>query len=126
MSRLPQAETDRRGTALVVDDDPIVRRFISSVLALRGFEVLEAPDAAQALVAFQASGSAVDLVVTDFRMPGMNGCELARMLLVARPSLTVLLVSGSHPESAESLPFLQKPFAPAGLLDALRRILPDR
>ena len=98
----------------------------SSVLRFSGFDVLEAPDAAQALLAFQASGSAVDLVITDFQMPGMNGCELAQMLLAARPSLPVLLVSGYHPESTASLPFLQKPFAPASLLAALHRILEDR
>jgi two-component system, cell cycle response regulator CpdR len=125
MSTHPQEQTKRQCRALVVDDDPAVRRFISSVLRITGFDVLEAPDAAEALVAFQASGCAVDLVITDCRMPGMNGCELARMLLAARPSLRVLLVSGSHPESTASLHFLQKPFAPASLLDALRRRLAD-
>ena len=58
MNQLLQAQTDRVGKALVVDDDPIVRRFISSVLGFEGFEVLEAPDAAQALIAFQTGASA--------------------------------------------------------------------
>jgi len=126
MSTLPQAQTDRLVKALVVDDDPIVRRFISSVLGLSGFKVLEAPNAAQALIAFQASGTGVDLVITDVRMPGMNGCDLARMLIAERPSLPVLLVSGAHSESTASFPFLQKPFTAASLLDALQCMLPGR
>ena len=112
--------------ALVVDDDPIVRRFISAVLRMSGFQVLEAPDATQALVVFQAGGSAVDLVITDVQMPGMNGCDLARKLLAAQPNLPILLVSGSHSESPASLPFLQKPFTPARLLHALQGMLTDR
>ena len=126
MNQLLQAQTDRVGKALVVDDDPIVRRFISSVLGFEGFEVLEAPDAAQALIAFQAGGCEVDFVITDIRMPGMNGCDLARMLLAERPGLPVLLVAGAHSESTASLPFLQKPFTAARLLDALRWILAGR
>src|SRR5207302_10372185 len=66
MSVLTQAQTDR-GKALVVDDDPIVRRFISAVLRMSGFQVLEANDAIQALVVFQAGGSAVNLVITDVK-----------------------------------------------------------
>ena len=116
----------------MIDDDPIVRRFISSVLGASGFEVLEATDAKQALVAFYAVGSAVDLVITDIRMPGIDGCELARMLLATDRTLPILLVSGSHSESAASFPFLQKPFTSALLLHALRemlasqRVLPGR
>ena len=49
-------------------------------------------------------------VITDIRMPGMNGCDLARMLLAERPSLAVLLVSGLHSGSTARSPFLQKPF----------------
>jgi len=94
MGKLLQARTDRAGKALVVDDDPIVRTFICSVLGFSGIDVLEAPDAAQALIAFQAGGCEVDFVITDIWMPGMNGCDLARMLLAGRPSLAVLLVSG--------------------------------
>jgi len=120
MSTFTQAPTDRAGKALVVDDDPIVRRFIAAVLRGEGFEVVDAPDAEQALIAFEACGSIVDLVITDIKMPGMSGCELARLLLAAHPTLPILLVSGSYSESPASLPRLQKPFTPAGLLDALQ------
>src|SRR5258705_156549 len=112
MSILTQAPTDRAGKVLVVDDDPIVRRFISTVLGGTGFEVIEAPDAEKALIAVEAGGFAVDLVITDVKMPGMDGCELARRLLGAHPTLAILLVSGSHSESPAGLPFLQKPFTP--------------
>ncbi len=120
-----QALTDRAGKVLVVDDDPIVRGLITAVLGGTGFEVIEAPDAEQALIAFAAGGSAVDLVITDVKMPGMSGCELARMLLAAHPTLPILLVSGSRSESPTSLPLLQKPFTPSRLLDAIRWTLAE-
>ena len=63
-----------------------------------GFEVIEAPDAEQALIAFESGGPAVDVVITDVKMPGMSGCELARMLVAVHPTLPILLVSGSHSE----------------------------
>jgi CheY-like chemotaxis protein len=88
--------------------------------------VIEAPDAEQALIAFEAGGPAVDLVITDVKMPGMSGCELARMVVAAHPTLPILLVSGSHSESPASLPLLQKPFTPSRLLDALRSTLAER
>ena len=102
----------------MVDDDPIVRTFICSVLGFSGIDVLEAPDAAQALIAFQTGASA--WVSSSLKF----GCRderlrSARMLLAERPSLAVLLVSGLHSESTARSPFLQKPFTAARLLDAL-------
>jgi DNA-binding response OmpR family regulator len=126
MTTLTPAQTDRALKVLVVDDDPGVRGFISGILGRTGFEVIEAPDAEQALIAFEAGGSAVDLVVTDVKMPGMSGCDLARMLLAAHPTLPILLVSGSHSESPTSLPLLQKPFTPSRLLAALWWTLAER
>ena len=111
------------GKILVVDDDPIVRRFMSVVLSSRGFEVLEATNALEALLAFYAGGSAVDLVITDVQMLGLSGYDLARMLIGASPSLPVLLVSGSKSESAAEFPFLQKPFTSPVLLEAVRQIM---
>jgi len=126
MRPLTQSQPDRVGKALIVDDEPIVRRYISAVLRMSGFEVLEAAGAAQALVAFQASGSDVDLVITDIQMPEMNGCDLAQMLLATHPNLPILLISGSHAASPASLPFLQKPFTSASLLGALQAMLGAR
>ena len=111
------------GKILVVDDDPIVRRFMSVALSSRGFEVIEATNALEALLAFYAGGSAVDLVITDVQMLGISGYDLARMLIGASPSLPVLLVSGSKTESAAEFPFLQKPFTSPVLLEAVRQIM---
>jgi CheY-like chemotaxis protein len=126
MSELQQSHADREGKALVVDDDPMVRRFISAVLRTSGFEVLEAADATEAMVVFQAGESSLDLVITDVEMPEMNGCELARMLLATHPHLPILLVSGAHSEPPEPFPFLQKPFTPDRLRDTLQKMLGAR
>ena len=109
-----------------MDDDPMVRRFISTVLRMSGFEVLEAADAIEAMAVFQAGGSSVDLVITDVQMPEMNGYDLARMLLATHPNLPILLVSGADSEPPEPLPFLQKPFTPARLRDAVQEMLGAR
>ncbi len=78
----------------------------------RGFTVLEAADAAEALRLFKAN-AAIDLVLTDVRMPGdMDGVALTREIKKSRPDLPVVIVSGHLPpdEAYEADHFLQKPF----------------
>jgi len=118
MGKLLQARTDRAGKALVVDDDPIVRRFICSVLGFSGIDVLEAPDAAQALIAFQTGASA--WVSSSLKF----GCRDERLRSDANASRGASEPCGPaglelDSGSTASLPFLQKPFTAARLLDAL-------
>jgi signal transduction histidine kinase/ActR/RegA family two-component response regulator len=79
---------------LVVDDDPAVRRTVSSLLRRQQFETDEANSAEEALARLTESPTRFDLVVSDVRMPGMNGCDLALALRAMHPTLPVLLVSG--------------------------------
>jgi CheY-like chemotaxis protein len=101
----------RRGTALLVDDEEAVRLSTTELLEDLGYEVLEAASAEEALGVVQ-NGAPLDLVITDHLMPGMTGSDLARSLRELRPGVPVLIISGyAESEGIEpDLPRLTKPF----------------
>jgi DNA-binding NarL/FixJ family response regulator len=79
-------------TVVVVDDHPSFRRCASALLAAEGFEVVgEAADGASALSAAELLEP--DFVVLDIQLPDIDGFEVARRLLAARPELPIILVS---------------------------------
>jgi CheY-like chemotaxis protein len=110
----------RKGTALLVDDEEVVRLSTADMLTELGYEVVEATSAEQALRCLEG-GLKPDLVVTDHLMPGMNGTELARVIRSRQPDTPVLLVSGyvEGDEIAPDLPRLTKPFRSADLVASL-------
>jgi CheY-like chemotaxis protein len=115
---------------LVAEDDPVVRTMIHRLLRDAGFEVRTAKHGDEALgMALRASGE-FDLVVTDVRMPVMDGLELARRLRERWPGLPVLYISGYDVElsagsrrggNRQSL--LRKPFDLDELLREVTRLL---
>jgi CheY-like chemotaxis protein len=108
------------GTALLVDDEELVRATTSDMLADLGYEVVEAASAEEALKALN-EGLRIDLLVTDHLMPGMTGVDLARRVREQRPGTPVLIVSGyAEAEAiAPDLPRLTKPFRQAEMAVAL-------
>ncbi len=78
---------------LVIDDDPDVLEATCETLQAMGFEVVPAPNASEGLQILSADRS-IDLAVTDFSMPGMNGIEFIRLARLSRPNLPCLLVTG--------------------------------
>jgi CheY-like chemotaxis protein len=116
--------TDGLGTALLVDDEELVRMSTADMLLDLGYEVVEANSAEDALRLI-SGGLRPDLLVTDHLMPGMSGVELARALRSDRPQLPVLIVSGyAEAESiAPEIPRLTKPFRNAELAVSLTAIL---
>ena len=81
------------GRALLVDDEELVRASTAHMLTQLGYRVVEAASAAEALT-FLRDSDGIDLLVTDYLMPGMNGSELARLARATNPGLKILLVSG--------------------------------
>lgn len=114
---------------LVVDDDDGARAAMQRVFEQRGFSVLVADDAADALRVLERTHLPVDLLVTDVQMPGMPGDALVTRVRECWPELPVLFVSG-EPEYA-TLPelaggrcrFLLKPFGPSELLESVQAVL---
>jgi CheY-like chemotaxis protein len=103
--------------ALVVDDEPLVRRLTLEMLADAGFGVLEAGGAAQAMQLLE-SHEGIALIVSDINMPGQDGVSFAAAARALRPGVAVLLVSG-NPRPGGVHCFVAKPFTCASLLRAV-------
>jgi CheY-like chemotaxis protein len=116
------------GTILVVDDQANLRTTLRALLNDLGYEVLLAPEGAEALRVLDANRSAVIAVLLDLTMPGMSGPETLDALRVRAPGLPVILTSGfSAKDSAAARTadaFLQKPFGEEELSRALAQVLP--
>lgn len=116
----------RNRTILVVEDEAVIRYILHIVLKRMGYVVLEACDGAEGLTVWRKSNDRIDLVITDVRMPRMDGPEMVRHLQAERPDLKALLISGY---SAESVPndlmmdFLHKPFLPAAIEQKVQEML---
>lgn len=121
------AESSRRATLLVVEDEDVLRASICRMLRAHGYEVLEAGDGAGALrLLEEPSASQVELVLTDLRMPVMDGRQLASTLARLRPSLPIVFMSGYTAQLMDMklvsphLAVLAKPFREADLIAAVR------
>jgi CheY-like chemotaxis protein len=129
----PEPETARRGgheTVLLVEDEAQVRYLASQVLRQHGYRVLEASSGPEALALSRDHPAPIHLLLTDVVMPEMSGPQLAQRLVLDRPGLEVLFMSGypkdALPElagSARADPLLTKPFAPAALVEAVQERL---
>jgi PAS domain S-box-containing protein len=97
--------------ALVVEDDPFVRRMAARGLIEAGYVALEAEHGRAALELIRNHTGRLDVVVTDIGMPEMDGYELARRLQEERPGLPIVFMSG-YGDVDPVRPLLQKPFAP--------------
>jgi EAL domain-containing protein (putative c-di-GMP-specific phosphodiesterase class I) len=113
------------GRVLVVDDDPDILIFVREVLTHSGFEVHTAGDGRHAVD--RVAQGAFDAVVSDIRMPGMDGLELLRTVRRHRPDLPVILMTatpdvGTAMEACEfgALRYLLKPLSPPAVEAAVR------
>jgi CheY-like chemotaxis protein len=89
-----QAASPRKGAVvLLVDDDDAVRQVTAGMLADLGYGIVEAGSGGAALEALERS-AAVDLVLLDFAMPGMNGADVAREIRARRPDLPIVFATG--------------------------------
>ena len=112
-------------TVLLCDDDDEVRRFVSELLKSNGYIVLEASSAGAALRILEER-AAVDLLIVDYAMPGINGLEIIRQARHRRPILKTLLITGDAGavcNGVAGVPLLRKPFGPAEFLQIVAEIL---
>lgn len=122
------APMGRPRTVLVVDDEPALRRIAGRLLERAGFRIVAAASAEEALRVLASGEFDVDVLVTDLAMPGLSGADLARAVRELDPELPIVYVSGHFDHAAfdgiQDLPagiYLAKPFAPAALIEAVRR-----
>jgi DNA-binding response OmpR family regulator len=110
--------TDR--IALVVDDEPSIRRYLSMILQQEDFRSIEAEDGAHALQIMQEHGESVGLIVSDVQMPHCDGISFAQAVKKAYPEIPIILVSGRGQPTEKFDGFVEKPFHAGELLEAVR------
>ncbi|MFW2545123.1 ATP-binding protein [Primorskyibacter sp. 2E107] len=118
------------GVVLLVEDEAPVRAFAARALRLRGYTVIEAETAEEALATLEDENLAVDIFVTDVVMPGMDGPSWVREARKTRPDVSVVFVSGyaedAFGEGREEIPnsvFLPKPFSLTDLTETVHQQL---
>lgn len=116
---------------LLVDDEAAVRSTTRRLLERRAWRVIEASNGEEAFSLFLAHRDRIDLLLTDVRMPGLDGASLVRRVRTLAPGFPAVFVSGYDeldPEEVRELadvPLVPKPFSLSQLLGALRQFATD-
>ena len=120
----------RAPTILVVEDTDVVRKSAARCLRYRGYRVLEASSADEALVVMDAEGTDLDMILTDLVLPTMGGVALIAEARRRFPALATAYMTGHLGKSARfeespdsSTPLLIKPFTPHVLEEHVREAL---
>jgi CheY-like chemotaxis protein len=129
----PQAELkplSTKKTVAVVDDDPMMLDVLSRILQRENFELLVASGGPEIIQKLREHTGGIDLLVTDYAMPEMQGRELADRVREQFPTVKVLYQTGfsdllfeDRMELEEGAAFLEKPFTARGLREAARLVL---
>jgi two-component system cell cycle sensor histidine kinase/response regulator CckA len=119
-------------TLLVVDDEEMVRRLATRMLASQGYRVVEASGGQEAICVLQSMGPRIDAVLTDVAMPGLGGRQLGATISECWPRIRVLYMSGFPAQRMVSegaldptQPFVAKPFTSEQLGKKVRDLLSD-
>jgi two-component system, cell cycle sensor histidine kinase and response regulator CckA len=122
-----QAQESARPTILLVDDHQDLRRVLARLLTRAGYEVLEAEGGRAALAIIEGLQRAVDLLITDIRMPAMGGEELIGTLADRHVARRILFMTGGEDTLREprfaGVGVLQKPFSREVLLARVHELL---
>ncbi|MBS2033363.1 PAS domain-containing protein [bacterium] len=134
-AQLPNRATTETGllgseTILVIEDEAGVRRVARLALESRGYNVLEAASGPEALKLLSQYQGPLDCILSDVAMPGMSGPQVVETILLTRPELRVIFMSGYMDGSLTSKDqldsgqgFVQKPFSPLSLARTVRQVL---
>lgn len=122
---------DRFETILLVEDDNYLRSGFATMLTSRGYHVLVAANAKEALKFCETHSGSIDVLLTDVVMPGLSGIELAAKAREIRADLRVLFMSGytdhefagEHASQLQEVAFIQKPFGTNALIAKVRQVL---
>jgi PAS domain S-box-containing protein len=122
-----------REAILLVEDEAGIRALVRKILRRENYNVLEAGTAEEAAAMASATSSRIDLLVTDVKLPGASGRDLAEKIRESRPDLKVLYISGYTDDDAVrtgAIPpgsrFLQKPFTLGALVGKVKESLAGR
>lgn len=128
-SNAPDVDMTGSETILLVEDERAVRTIATQALTLRGYHVLEADNGDSARDILDSHEGAIDLLITDVRMPGMSGLDLASEVRRRFPTIKIIFMSGYTEDSLEhwreevGIDFLAKPFRLEALIRATRTLV---
>jgi two-component system C4-dicarboxylate transport response regulator DctD len=111
---------------MIVDDDHIFRKSLSDMLAAHDYSTLSVSSAEEALKELQYDD--IDVVVSDIKMPGMDGVALTKEVKQRKPDLPVVLITGLLSTSEAELQadgFLRKPFRVENIMRLLESLIPQ-
>ena len=108
---------------LVVDDELFLRSAINAILQNAGFQTIEARDGLEAYELVRAVGASVELLLTDIRMPRMDGLSLIESVRALYPNMPVLLMTGTPLKNPpRGVAVLNKPIVREMLLESVRSV----
>ena len=126
----PLSHNSSRITILLVDDKPIILEMIARLLEHQGYTIVKANNAEEALLITEEYAGIIDLLLTDVVMPGLNGDDLAKKLLLRYPTMKCLFMSGYAIDVVtgrglfnEDIHFIQKPFGINDVLSSINKVL---
>jgi len=123
------SQSQRRLKILIVDDSPAVTDILSQLCEFLGHDVLCAEDGRQGLSVRRAETD-IDMVFTDYKMPIMDGVEMAKRIKAKHPNLPVVLITGSVGVADSELELggfdavVQKPFELKAIGESIDRFFP--
>ena len=124
MSVPPVPNPPSAPTILIVEDSDVVRTLTGRMLVDQGYPIVTAIDGVEAIEVLERS--AIGVVLSDLKMPRMNGRELARHIVARWPRVRMLFMTG-HPDATLTAdlpgPVLTKPFTPEALTAAVRMLV---
>ncbi|HYN15917.1 MAG TPA: ATP-binding protein [Terriglobales bacterium] len=124
-----EARASGAGTVLVVEDEELVRRSLFDILAGKGYRVLQACNAREAMLIGRNYAGVIDLMLADLVLPGMGGPEVADELRPSRPNMRVLFISGYGNDvrvrqiEQAGKAFFPKPFTAAAIAEKVSEVL---
>ena len=109
---------------LIIDDEPTLLELLRRYLSRLGYEVETHASLEDALASFQAEPERFSMAITDLSLPALNGEEVVERLRQIRPGLPAIITSGyPYEPRGENIGFLQKPFLPQMLAEAVEKAL---
>lgn len=119
--------TSSQFVILLAEDDRLVRNTVRAMLTKAGYAVLDATDGEHALEVSRKYDGSIHVLLTDMKMPRMDGLQLSSLIAKERPGIKVLVMSGKPSGElhvlSQSIELLRKPFLPQTLWDRLNLLL---
>jgi two-component system, cell cycle sensor histidine kinase and response regulator CckA len=117
-----------KNLVLIVDDEAMILRMASTIVANAGYRAVVASDGASGLDIFREFHDQICLVLTDVVMPNQSGLEMAELILEIEPHARIVFMSGYSDAALEvqartKFPFIRKPFLASDLLRKIQETL---